>query len=103
MQQPKEEMMTLTVPDSRTRRRIIEAKASLVDQPELANDPGIAAKILAAFLGSKEAQIRNALQADDLATARKLVNGGTHGLVDFTDAFQRGLDLIPDNVQVQVN
>ena len=75
----------------------------LVDQPELANDPGIAAKILAAFLGSKEAQIRNALQADDLATARKLVNGGTHGLADFTDAFQRGRDLIPDNVQVQVN
>lgn len=73
----------------------------LVDNPDLANDPDIAAKLLAAFLKSKEDRIRQALQAGDLATARKLVNGGTHGLADFEDAFQRGQGLIPDDVQVQ--
>ncbi len=73
----------------------------LVQNPELASDPEIAAKLLAAFLKSNDGRIRDALQADDLATARKLVNGGSHGLADFTDAFQRGRDLIPDKVQVQ--
>lgn len=73
----------------------------LAQNPDLANDPDIAAKILAAFLGNKQGEIRQALEAGDLALARKLVNGGTHGLADFTDAFQRGQGLIPDNVQVQ--
>ena len=73
----------------------------LVDNPDLANDPDIAARLLAAFLKGKESRIRSALAANDLATARKLVNGGTHGLADFADAFQRGQPLIPDLVQVQ--
>ena len=63
---------------------------------------GVAAQILAAFRSNKQDEIRQALDADDLATARKLVNGGTHGLADFADAFQRGQTLIPDDVQVQV-
>jgi len=74
----------------------------LVQNPDLANDPDIAAKILAAFLRDKQAQIRQALQAGDLAQARRLVNGGTHGLADFEDAFSRGRALIPDDVQVHV-
>jgi putative chitinase len=73
----------------------------LVQNPDLANDPDVAAKILAAFLQSKKDRIRQALQASDLAEARKLVNGGSHGLADFTDAFQRGQGLVPDPVQVQ--
>jgi len=73
----------------------------LVQNPDLANDPEIAARLLAAFLGAKQDQIRQALQANNLATARKLVNGGTHGLPDFEDAYQRGQGLIPDPVQVQ--
>ncbi len=73
----------------------------LVQNPDLASDPDIAAKLLAAILKGKEDRIRHALQADDLATARKLVNGGSHGLADFRDALQRGRDLIPDDVQVQ--
>lgn len=73
----------------------------LLQQPELANDPDIAARILAAFLGSREARIRQAIAANDLAEARKLVNGGSNGLADFTDAFQRGQGLLPDDVQVQ--
>jgi peptidoglycan L-alanyl-D-glutamate endopeptidase CwlK len=74
----------------------------LVQNPDLANDPDIAAKLLAAFLGAKATQIRQALQNNDLAAARKLVNGGIHGLVDFEDAFNRGQGLIPNDVQVQI-
>jgi predicted chitinase len=62
----------------------------LVDQPDLANDPIIASRILASFLKDKEAIIRSALHREDFATARKAVNGGTHGLPDFQLAFQIG-------------
>ena len=75
----------------------------LVDDPEMASDPALAAQLLAAFLKDREQRIRAALAANDLATARKLVNGGSHGLADFTDAYNRGLALIPDTVQVQVS
>jgi peptidoglycan L-alanyl-D-glutamate endopeptidase CwlK len=62
----------------------------LVDNPSLANDPQIAAKLLASFLKSKEQKIRNALAAKDLATARKAVNGGSHGLAEFHRRIQHG-------------
>src|SRR5258708_39767819 len=52
------------------------------------------ADLLASFLKSKEQRIRNALVANDLATARKLVNGGSHGLPDFEDAFNTGKTLL---------
>lgn len=68
--------------------------ANLIDNPDLANDPAIAAGLLAAFIKDKEQQIRGALANDDLKTARKLVNGGSHGLADFTDAFRIGEGLI---------
>jgi peptidoglycan L-alanyl-D-glutamate endopeptidase CwlK len=66
----------------------------LADQPELANDPGIAANLLAAFIKAKEVPMRQALANDDLATARRLVNGGSHGLDDFTDAYRTGQRLL---------
>ncbi len=81
---------------------VISLGTQLVDNPELANHPDVAAQLLAAFLKDKEDRIRLALAQNDLTTARKLVNGGTHGLADFTDAFQRGQGLIPDSVQVQL-
>jgi putative chitinase len=62
----------------------------LVEQPKMANDPTIAAQLLARFLKDKEKAIRAALQENDLAHARKLVNGGTHGLREFVDAFSTG-------------
>jgi peptidoglycan L-alanyl-D-glutamate endopeptidase CwlK len=73
----------------------------LVDNPDLASDPDIAAQLLAAFLKDKESRIRSGLAANDLAAAQKLVNGGTHGLAGFADAFQRGQGLVPDPVHVQ--
>jgi peptidoglycan L-alanyl-D-glutamate endopeptidase CwlK len=74
----------------------------LVNDPDLANDPTVAAQLLAAFLKAKEGRIRAALAANDLSTARKLVNGGEHGILDFTDAYNRGLTLLPEPVQIQV-
>lgn len=66
----------------------------LVTNPELANQPDVAAKLLTSFLKSKEARIRSALRQNDLRTARKLVNGGSHGLDAFTQAFNIGKSVI---------
>jgi putative chitinase len=66
----------------------------LVQKPELANDPKIAAQLLAAFLKDKERQIKEALLENDLKAARKLVNGGSNGLDRFVDAYQRGNTLL---------
>ncbi|MDA1185710.1 MAG: peptidoglycan-binding protein [Acidobacteria bacterium] len=64
--------------------------ARLVDEPELANDPEIAGRILAAFLKREERRVRAALKKKDLAAARKVVNGGVHGQNPFRIAFLRG-------------
>ena len=66
----------------------------LVKNPDMANDPDIAAKILASFLKDKERKIKEALLDNDLRLARKLVNGGSHGLNDFKDAYDIGNNLI---------
>jgi peptidoglycan L-alanyl-D-glutamate endopeptidase CwlK len=66
----------------------------LVDNPALANDPQIAARLLASFLKSKEIGIKQALLEGDFKAARRLVNGGSHGLARFTDAYQIGDQLI---------
>lgn len=70
----------------------------LVNKPELASDPDIAGRILAAFLKDKERVIKEALLEDDLRAARRAVNGGSHGLDRFSDTYRRGLELIPANV-----
>jgi hypothetical protein len=66
----------------------------LVGNPELANDPVVAGRILAAFLKRVESRVRNALAARNLAEARRAVNGGSHGLDRFADTFTRGEQLI---------
>jgi peptidoglycan L-alanyl-D-glutamate endopeptidase CwlK len=65
----------------------------LVD-PDKANVPDIAACLLASFLGGKERQIKEALLRNDLATARRLVNGGSNGLDRFEDCYRRGDGLL---------
>jgi putative chitinase len=67
----------------------------LVQQPQLANDPKIAARLLASFIKDKERSIKEALQRHDLKEARRLVNGGSHGLDPFTSAYTIGDRLIP--------
>jgi putative chitinase len=76
-----------------------EIGQDLVANPALANDPAIAAQILAQFLKDRESAIRQAVAANDLATARRFVNGGTNGLDRFQDAFNVGARLIPEQSQ----
>ena len=66
----------------------------LIENPELANDPTIAARLLASFIKAKEQKIRNALAPGNLKEARRLVNGGSHGLDRFTHAFRIGQKLL---------
>jgi putative chitinase len=66
----------------------------LVTAPDQANDPAIAAKLLASFLKVHEPKIRAALAANDLAAARRLVNGGSHGLDAFTSVFGLGKQIL---------
>jgi putative chitinase len=66
----------------------------LFNNPDLANDPTIAGRLLATFLKDKERLIKEALIIPDLRLARRLVNGGSHGLDRFQDAFNRGDGLI---------
>ena len=68
----------------------------LLTNPDLANDAEIAADILAYFLKDKEALIRQDLASGNLRAARRRVNGGSHGLQQFTAAFNTGLGLSGD-------
>lgn len=63
----------------------------LVSEPDRACDPDIAASLLATFLKAHASEIAAALQRNDFATARRFVNGGTHGLDEFKIAYQTGL------------
>lgn len=67
----------------------------LIQNPELANDPDIAARLLASFIKAKEKAIKIALLHNNLKEARRLVNGGSHGLGNFTAAFKKGAQLVP--------
>jgi predicted chitinase len=67
----------------------------LIDNPDICNDPATAGRILAQFLKNSEAAIRAALKNNDLAKARRLVNGGSHGLDAFEDAYNKGLNSLP--------
>jgi len=75
---------------------VIGLGTGLLDNPDLANDPKVASELLAAFLKAHETRIRAALTAGDLATARKLVNGGTYGVDTFSSAYNTGNELLPD-------
>lgn len=68
----------------------------LLTNPDLANDASIAADILAYFLKDKEYLIRQDLADGNLRAARRRVNGGSHGLQEFTTAFNTGLGLSDD-------
>jgi peptidoglycan L-alanyl-D-glutamate endopeptidase CwlK len=68
----------------------------LVEDPDKANNPTIASQLLALFLKDKEQRIRDALDSGDLAAARKLVNGGSHGLEQFRDAYRIGEQVLPE-------
>jgi predicted chitinase len=62
----------------------------LVDDPGLADDPKVAALILAQFLSNNAHGIRMAVRSGNLRHARKLVNGGSHGYEEFRASFNAG-------------
>ncbi len=70
----------------------------LLRQPTMAHRQDTAAKLLASFLKAHESAIRTALATNNLAQARKLVNGGSNGLPQFEEAYKIGLTLIPDDL-----
>lgn len=65
----------------------------LADYPDWGCAPEIAACLLAAFLDAARERLKKALVAGDLRAARKVVNGGGHGLDRFTDTFERAQKL----------
>lgn len=72
----------------------VQIGVELENHPEKANDPTIAGLILACFIKNKELRIKAALLERDFAAARKAVNGGRHGLTEFTTAYLRGEKLL---------
>ncbi len=76
--------------------RRLTPPVDLIVYPERASDTTVAANLLALFLADKERDIKNALLDGDTRLARRLVNGGSHGLDRFDDAYRRGLALIPN-------
>jgi hypothetical protein len=67
----------------------------LENNPDLGCDGATAGVILAQFLKNNESKIRAALAANDLKTARKLVNGGSLGLEEFSEAYNTGSKTLP--------
>jgi peptidoglycan L-alanyl-D-glutamate endopeptidase CwlK len=66
----------------------------LIADPEQANEPRNAAKLLAAFLKAQELRIKQALAIGDFRHARSAVNGGSFGLDQFTKSYQTGERLL---------
>ncbi|RYZ05544.1 MAG: peptidase C1 [Comamonadaceae bacterium] len=77
-------------------RSTLATGVDLVGQPDLANSPEVAAVLLALFLAARADAMRAALARGRYGDARKLVNGGSHGLAEFQAAVQRGLALWPE-------
>lgn len=60
----------------------------LLANPDLANAPEAAALLLAAYLSTHAEKLRAAVQEGRLKDARKVVNGGMHGLDRFASVFE---------------
>lgn len=60
----------------------------LADNPDCACAPEVAACLLAAYLDANRDKLTKALDRNDLKAARKVVNGGSHGLERFAETFR---------------
>ncbi|GAO25939.1 peptidase C1A papain [Alicycliphilus sp. B1] len=67
----------------------------LAATPELANAPEVAALLLALFLDAHRDAMQACLAAGDLKGARRLVNGGSHGLANFQSVFELAQNALP--------
>lgn len=66
----------------------------LINHPEKANEAVIAAKLLALFIADRKTEIQSALRTGQMLKARRLVNGGVHGIDRFTQAYNTVLRLL---------
>jgi predicted chitinase len=60
----------------------------LTDNPDLANSPEIAARILCTFVTNKSGSLLQSLKADDLAAVRKSLSGSLLGLDRFQETYR---------------
>ncbi|MBS0302654.1 MAG: peptidase C1, partial [Proteobacteria bacterium] len=67
----------------------------LAAAPDLANAPEVAALLLALFLDAHRDAMQACLAAGDYKGARRLVNGGSHGLVNFESVFALAQTALP--------
>lgn len=65
----------------------------LADNPDSACAPEIAACLLAAFLHHNRTRLTKALATHNLKAARKVINGGSHGLDRFCDTYNHATTL----------
>jgi hypothetical protein len=65
-----------------------------IDDPDLVNSREYAGIVVAAFLSASEPRVRHAMESNDLATVRKIVNGGDNGLPQFRVAMAAGRAVI---------
>lgn len=66
----------------------LKLNGRLLEHPSMANNADIAASVLAKYLSTREFKIRVALAERDWRQARRLVNGGSHGLDRFSRAYR---------------
>jgi len=72
----------------------IDLNLDLVNNPDLALDPANAVRIFAWFLKPRAEAIRKALDKDDMALARKYVNGGTNGLDHLISGYDAAINVL---------
>ncbi len=65
----------------------------LAENPDSACAPEVAACLLAAFLDTHRERLAKALADDDLKAARRVINGGSHGLDRFSDTYIRAMQI----------
>ncbi len=65
----------------------------LAENPDCACAPEVAACLLAAYLDANREKLSGALARGDLKAARKVVNGGSHGLERFSETFRMAQEL----------
>jgi hypothetical protein len=61
---------------------------SLVENPDSACSPEVAACVLAAYLNANREKLSKAMARNDLKAVRKAVNGEIHGMERFSDTFR---------------
>jgi peptidoglycan L-alanyl-D-glutamate endopeptidase CwlK len=74
--------------------QLIGVGSGLVENPKLANDPQVAAQVLAAYMAEHYHKISHAIKTGNLPAARRAVNGGLNGLAAFERAYNVGAKLL---------